>query len=145
VRWHLPYKLSSRDLIEMMAERGLSLACTTILRWVQCYAAFHYAVREMKIDGLVPRNTKLRSSKYLNKLIEQDHRDIKSRVNVMAGYKLFRNAALVIAGIERSTAFAKSSLTYKSTSKIPLRRQYGMPCSRLNEGADNQHTFRFHH
>jgi hypothetical protein len=38
VRWYLRYKPSSRDLVEMMAERGLSLAHTTILRWVQRYA-----------------------------------------------------------------------------------------------------------
>jgi transposase-like protein len=37
VRWYLRYKLSLRDLVEMMAERGLSLAHTTILRWVRCY------------------------------------------------------------------------------------------------------------
>ena len=32
------FKLSLRDLVEMMAERGLSMAHTTILRWVQRYA-----------------------------------------------------------------------------------------------------------
>jgi transposase-like protein len=32
VRWYLHYKLSFRDLVEMMAERGLSLVHTTILR-----------------------------------------------------------------------------------------------------------------
>src|SRR5215510_11495770 len=37
VRWYLRYKLSSRDLAEMMAERGITLAHTTILRWVQRY------------------------------------------------------------------------------------------------------------
>ncbi len=37
VRWHLRYKLSFRDLLEMMTERGLSLAHTTIMRWVQRY------------------------------------------------------------------------------------------------------------
>ena len=37
VRWYLRYKLSQRDLVEMMAERGLHLAHTTILRWVQRY------------------------------------------------------------------------------------------------------------
>ena len=31
VRWYLRYKLSFRDLVEMMAERGLSLAHTTIM------------------------------------------------------------------------------------------------------------------
>ena len=38
VRWYLRYKLSYRDLVEMMAERGLPIAHTTILRWVQRYA-----------------------------------------------------------------------------------------------------------
>jgi hypothetical protein len=31
VRWYLRFKLSFRDLVEMMAERGLSLAHTTIM------------------------------------------------------------------------------------------------------------------
>jgi transposase-like protein len=37
VRWYLRYKLSFRDLVEMMAERGLQLAHTTVMRWVQRY------------------------------------------------------------------------------------------------------------
>jgi transposase-like protein len=39
VRWYLRYKLSLRDLVEMMAERGLPLAHTTILRWVRRFAS----------------------------------------------------------------------------------------------------------
>ncbi|MCX5545829.1 IS6 family transposase, partial [Paraburkholderia sp. CNPSo 3076] len=38
VRGYLRYKLSLRDLVEMMAERGLALAHTTILRWVRRFA-----------------------------------------------------------------------------------------------------------
>src|SRR5947208_3199975 len=37
VRWYLSFKLSYRDLVAMMAERGIELAHTTILRWVQHY------------------------------------------------------------------------------------------------------------
>ena len=37
VRWYWRFKLSLRDLVEMMSERGLSLAHTTIMRWVQRY------------------------------------------------------------------------------------------------------------
>jgi transposase-like protein len=34
VRWYLKYSLSYRDLVEMMEERGLHIAHTTIMRWV---------------------------------------------------------------------------------------------------------------
>ena len=35
VRWYLRFKLSYGDLVEMMAERGVDLAHTTIMRWIQ--------------------------------------------------------------------------------------------------------------
>ena len=34
VRWHLRFKLNFWDLVEMMAERGISLAHTAIMRWI---------------------------------------------------------------------------------------------------------------
>jgi hypothetical protein len=37
VRWYLRFKLSFRDPVEMLAERGISLAHTTIMRWIQRY------------------------------------------------------------------------------------------------------------
>src|SRR5208282_5898385 len=37
VRWYITFKLSFRDLVQMMAERGITLSHTTILRWVQQY------------------------------------------------------------------------------------------------------------
>ena len=35
VRWYVNYKLSYQDLVEMMAERGVRFAHTTVRRWVQ--------------------------------------------------------------------------------------------------------------
>ncbi len=37
VRWYITYKLSYRDVCEMLAERGVSVAHTTVMRWVQHY------------------------------------------------------------------------------------------------------------
>ncbi len=38
VRWYCRYKLSYRDVEEMMRERGLSVDHSTVFRWVQRYA-----------------------------------------------------------------------------------------------------------
>lgn len=38
VRWYLRYALTYRDLVEIMAERGVPVAHTTILRWVHQYS-----------------------------------------------------------------------------------------------------------
>ena len=37
VRWYLRYRLSYRDVVEMMAERGRSVDHSTVWRWVQRY------------------------------------------------------------------------------------------------------------
>jgi transposase-like protein len=36
----------------------------------------------------------------LNNLTEQDHRNVKSRINAMLGFKRFQSAAVTISGIE---------------------------------------------
>ena len=54
---------------------------------LDAYAASHRAVREMKETGELPRRVKVRSSQYLNNLIEQDHRRIKQRIRPMLGFK----------------------------------------------------------
>jgi len=40
VRWYVTYKLSYRDLVEMMAERHGDRAHTTLMRWVQRYVPY---------------------------------------------------------------------------------------------------------
>ena len=37
VRWYISYRLSLRDLTEMLDERGLAIYPSTIWRWVQPY------------------------------------------------------------------------------------------------------------
>jgi len=181
VRWYITYKLSYRDLSAMMAERGIDLAHTTIMRWVQRYvpefmkhwqryarpvgsswrvdetyikikgkwsylyrsvdkegqtidfllsehrditaatrffvqavakrgvpqkitldgyAASHAAGAALQEDNLLPSTLIVRTNRYLNNLIEQDHRRVKQRVRPMLGFKRFDYAAITISGIE---------------------------------------------
>jgi transposase-like protein len=37
VRWYITYRLSYRDLVATMAERGVVISHTTIMRWVIRY------------------------------------------------------------------------------------------------------------
>jgi transposase-like protein len=52
----------------------------------------------------------MRQSKYLNNLIEQDHRAIKRVVRPMLGFKTFRGARAIIAGIETMHMIKKGQL-----------------------------------
>ncbi|PDY34088.1 IS6 family transposase, partial [Bacillus thuringiensis] len=182
VRWYLRYNLSLRDLVEMMEERGFSLAHTTIMRWGHqygpelnkrirthlkstndswrvdetyikikgekmylyraidsegntidfylsrkrdakaakrflkkalafCHAtkprsiiadgdkAYPVAIRERKEEKCIPHGIPLRVKKYLNNIIEQDHRFIKKRIRNMLGLKSLQTAIKIIAGI----------------------------------------------
>ena len=64
------------------------------------YQASHRAAKEALGEHPKANQCKIRSSKYLNNLIEQDHRSIKLRLGPMLGLKHFRRAATTIAGIE---------------------------------------------
>ncbi|VTU35536.1 hypothetical protein E5CHR_04089 [Variovorax sp. PBL-E5] len=64
------------------------------------YAASHRAVHGLPAQSLRWKETRLRSSKYWNNMIEQDHRGVKSRIKPMLGFKVFDRAALTIAGVE---------------------------------------------
>ena len=191
VRWYLSYKLSYRDLVAIMNERGIDLAHTTILRWVQhyspefekrwkrfarsvggswrmdetyirikgewmylyravdkagktvdfylsrkrdvnaakaflrkamkgqrvptkitldAYAASHRAVADLKDTCELPKRVLVRSCKYLNNRIEQDHRRVKQRLRPMLGLKSFRTAAVVIGGIELAEKIKKGQV-----------------------------------
>ena len=52
----------------------------------------------------------LRQSKYLNNIVEQDHRAIKRIVRPVLGFKTFRCARAVIAGIETMYMIKKGQL-----------------------------------
>jgi transposase-like protein len=195
VRWYLTYRLSYRDLVEMMAERGVTISHSTILRWVQRYVpeferrwgrfarrvhsswrmdetavsvrgGAHYLYRAVDkhgktVDSLLcadrsesaaraffsqalktnqyqrPRKINLdgnaathralrllgqenpvwgpvvvRSCRYLNNIVEQDHRAIKSRCAPMLALKSFRTAAVTLAGVELAHRIRKRQFNF---------------------------------
>ena len=52
----------------------------------------------------------IRQIKYLNNIVEQDHRAIKRLVRPMLGFKSFRSAAVTLAGIEVMHMIRKGQL-----------------------------------
>ena len=58
--------------------------------------AYPRAVEQLKEEGNLPSRTQLRQCKYLNNLIEQDHRFIKRRVNFGLGFFSFKTAGRTI-------------------------------------------------
>jgi transposase, IS6 family len=49
-------------------------------------------IEALKAEGTLPRRVRLRQCKYLNNIIEQDHRAVKKRVRLAKGYGSFQSA-----------------------------------------------------
>jgi transposase-like protein len=62
--------------------------------------AYPAAVEALKAEGTIPRRVALRQCKFLNNVIEQDHRTVKKRVWLAKGYGSFQSAWRTIQGIE---------------------------------------------
>jgi transposase, IS6 family len=62
-------------------------------------AAYPKAFKELKAEGIMPAPCELRHRKYLNNLVEQDHRFIKRLVKLGMGFFSFETAWRTRAGI----------------------------------------------
>jgi len=58
------------------------------------------AMTTLSVDKPEEEIITIRQNKYLNNLVEQDHRNIKRRIKLMTGFKSFRRAQTILAGIE---------------------------------------------
>ncbi|MEO7774186.1 MAG: IS6 family transposase [Steroidobacteraceae bacterium] len=63
-------------------------------------AASHLALRELAAEDERWQRVVVRARRYLNNIVEQDHRAIKGRCASMLGLKSFRTAAVTLSGIE---------------------------------------------
>jgi putative transposase len=65
-----------------------------------------------------------RQSKYLNNLIEQDHRNIKRRTRLMLGFKSFRRAQTILAGIELIHMIRKGQFQHQQGDGLSPAEQF---------------------
>jgi len=67
----------------------------------------------------------IRQSKYLNNLVEQDHRNIERRTRPMLGFKSFRRAQTILAGIELIHMIRKGQFQHpQSEGLLPAEQFY---------------------
>ncbi len=71
------------------------------------YPATHSAVAELKASGVLGPEIKIWTSKYLNNMVEQDHRKVKQHIYPMLGFKNFAHARNTISGIELAQKIKK--------------------------------------
>ncbi|HYX36890.1 MAG TPA: IS6 family transposase [Oligoflexus sp.] len=69
-------------------------------------------------------DVELRQVKYLNNLIEQDHRRVRQRTRPMLGYKTFMSAAKTIAGIEMMAMIKKGQIDIQGST--PFEKFYAL-------------------
>lgn len=128
VRWYLAYALSYRDVEELALERRLKVdlsekrdepAARAFFNKAICSNGFPEKVTMDKsgankagidainlqlallfmMSGLFLQIT-MRQVKYLNNIVEQDHRFIKKITKPMKGFKAFHSAQAALGGIE---------------------------------------------
>ena len=73
-------------------------------------AAYPPAFETIQQEGQLPANCTLRQCKYLNNVVEQDHRFIKRRVNPGLGFSSFRTAWRTLQGYEAMHRIRKGQL-----------------------------------
>ena len=67
---------------------------------VDKHAAYPKAIADLKTIGALPQAVELRQVKYLNNIVEQDHRFIKRRVKPGLGFFSFETAWHTLQGYE---------------------------------------------
>ena len=73
-------------------------------------AAYPKAFKELKAERVLPDSCELRQSKYLNNLIEQDHRFIKRLVKLGMGFFSFETAWRTLQGYEAMNMLRKGQI-----------------------------------
>jgi transposase-like protein len=109
-RWHYPYRAVGKfgktiDFL-LRPNRGVPDAQAFFRK------TNHMAIRLLCRENYKSRKVLVRSCRYLNNIVEQDHRAIKRRCAVMMGFKSLRTASIALAGIEIAHRIRKSQFVF---------------------------------
>src|SRR5713226_8968880 len=102
------------------AEPPESLSAPRVIN-VDKNAAYPKAIADLKAAGILPESVELRQVKYLNNLIEQDHRFIKRLVKPGLGFFSFETASRTLQGYEIMYMIRKGQL--QEVNKGDIRGQ----------------------
>lgn len=82
------------------------------------------ALATLNADKRDDETITLRQSKYLNNLVEQDHRNIKRRIRLILGFKSFRRAQTLLAGIELIHMIRKGQYQHLQSEGLSPAEQF---------------------
>ena len=86
--------------------------------------AYPPAIEDLKQDGVLPENCKLRQVKYLNNGIEQDHRHIKKLCKSKQWFRKFGSAKNTIAGYEIMNMIRKGQVKNVAKGNIVAQDRF---------------------
>lgn len=69
---------------------------------------------------------RIRQKKYLNNVVEQDHRAIKRRTRPILGFKSFRCERIILGGIELMQMIVKGQMKDGGIAQTPARQFYSL-------------------
>jgi transposase, IS6 family len=80
--------------------------------------AYPRAVTELKADGTINRRCRLRQCKYLNNIVEQDHRNVKRRTWLAKGHGSLPTAWRTLRGIEAMEMMRKGRAKWVAKGNV---------------------------
>ena len=87
------------QVAQPQADSNATMSAPRVIN-VEKNAAYPKAIADLKAAGMLPESVELRQVKYLNNLVEQDHRFIKRLVKPGMGFFSFETAGRTLQGYE---------------------------------------------
>jgi putative transposase len=82
------------------------------------------ALQAINVERKTP--IKIRQVKYLNNIVEQDHRAIKRRIRPMMGFKDFRCARIILSDIEIIHMIRKGQMKHDGVTRTAAAQFYSL-------------------